>query len=195
MSCERMIDPLRVSLRMRSSTTDRSRVASSRAGPRPRARWCSRIRRGPSVSGSGERLPYGRTEQRRRMAEGRVDLVLRPVELRTHEIVGFLGEIGVIPAVAADLVPLGGGALENFRVRLDHFAQHEERDVHVARLEDVEQLRRELGTGAVVEGHGDVLTVDVDIGSTRISAAAAVAGLAASLRRVGRRRLRQAPAR
>ena len=64
------------------------------------------------------------------------------------------------PTVVADLVPFGDGALEDFGMFLRVLPDHENRDVNVPFLQQIEQLRGQRGAGAIVKGHGDVGFLD-----------------------------------
>lgn len=73
-----------------------------------------------------------------------------------------LGHGRMVPGVIPDLVALRDHALEDLGVGGGVGSDDVERRFDPAFLEDIEELGRELRTGAVVEGHRDNLSVGID---------------------------------
>ena len=96
-----------------------------------------------------------RAEQHRLDAD-LLELLGRPPDLAPDLLVAQAEQVRVVVGVVADPVLLVGLALDDLRVGVDVGALDEERRRRVVDLQDVEELRRELGIRAVVERERDV---------------------------------------
>jgi len=66
----------------------------------------------------------------------------------------------VIPGVVTYFMPLGDYPANQFRVSLDVLADQEEGGFEVTRFEQVEEPRRVLGAGTIVERHRQIGPLD-----------------------------------
>ena len=99
----------------------------------------------------------GRAEQPHRAPGKRLEQALGGVEFQRHDAGRAVAEVRVGEGVVADVVALGDFALHQPRRHLGVRADDEERGRHVLGLEDVEDLRRPLRIGAVIEGQRDLV--------------------------------------
>ena len=121
-----------------------------------------RLERGADFVGGGRLgvAEIGRAEQLERAAGERLEQPLRRVELDVGFGVRRARQIGVRVGVAADLVPLGDDPFEQTALGQRILADDEEGRGHALALEDVEDLRRPLRVGPVVEGQRDFVARD-----------------------------------
>ena len=91
-------------------------------------------------------------EQPHRPSGQRLEQPLVGVDLERHEAVGQIPEIGMGVGVIADIVALGEDPSHEIGIGLRVLADDEEARANVLLLQDIENLRRPVRIGTVVEG-------------------------------------------
>ena len=99
----------------------------------------------------------GRTEVERLNAELAGEEALGELDFQIELAVGDFADVGMGVGVVADLVAFAHDALHQADILRGLGADEHEGALDVLLLEDVEDLRRPLGVGAVVEGERDSL--------------------------------------
>ena len=103
-----------------------------------------------------------RPQKDRRMPNGGANGVVGFLDFTPDGGVRHLAQIWVAPTVIRDFVALFDRALQDAGIALGILADDEKGRVKMVSGQDIEQLRREFVVRAVVEGHGDERTFDMN---------------------------------
>ena len=76
------------------------------------------------------------------------------------------------PGVVGNFVSFARGSLQDLRILLHAFAEHEKRHLDMARSEQVEQLGSQSRVRTIIESQSDVRPIDVDIAVDQCAASA-----------------------
>ena len=98
-------------------------------------------------------------EQPHRPSRQRLEQPLVGVDLERHEAVRQIPEIGMGVGVIADIVALGEDPSHEIGIGLRVLADDEEARANVLLLQDIENLRRPVRIGTVVEGECELAGV------------------------------------